>query len=167
MQELKKQVYLHEFNIIMGNKIYLPNASGMLRAFSETRGKIVSNYEFMPFVFIRDRPEVLAAQWDRPAVLAFSSSIWNHQLNLVLAEKARAMFPDALIVFGGPHSPQTAEGFLREHPFIDLVVIKEGEAIFADILIAFLKTRDFSDIHGVAFLHPDTGAYVRTPDRPP
>jgi len=163
----KKQIYLHEFNIIMGNKIFLPNVSGMLRAFAETKEEITSNYEFMPFVFIRGKLDTITKLWDKPDIMAFSSSIWNHQLNLAVAKKAREMFPQALIVFGGPHVPNDgAEVFLRENEFIDLIVIKDGEATFSDILITFLKTRDFSDVQGVAFLHPNTKRFIRTLDRP-
>ena len=164
--QTRKRVYLHEFNILMGRKVFLPNVSGMLRAFAETNDEIVSNYEFMPFLFIRDKPEVIARQWDKPDVLAFSSSIWNHQLNLAVAAMARKMFPEALIVFGGPHVPNDgAEAFLREHPFVDLVVINEGEPTFAEILTTFLKTRDFSSVESVAFIHPETKAYMRTANR--
>ncbi len=161
-----KRVYLHEFNILMGAKVYLPNVSGMLRAFAETKPEITANYEFMPFVFIRGKPEVIAKQWDNPSVMAFSSSVWNHQLNLALAKMAKKMFPDALIVFGGPHVPEDAEDFLKENPFIDVTVIKDGEETFAELLIAFLETRDFSRVRGVTFMHPETREYVRTPDRP-
>ncbi|MDO8500082.1 MAG: B12-binding domain-containing radical SAM protein [bacterium] len=163
-----KRVYLHEFNILMGRKVYLPNVSGMLRAFAETKKEIRANYQFMPFVFIRGKPETITAQWDNPSVLAFSSSVWNHQLNLALAKLGREMFPSALIVFGGPHVPHEhgTEEFLRKHPHIDVIVIKDGEATFADLLIQFLNTRDFSGVQGVAFLSPETGKYVRTADRP-
>lgn len=161
-----KRVYLHEFNILMGNKVYLPNVSGMLRAFAETKPEITANYQFMPFVFIRGRPEVIAKQWHEPSVMAFSSSVWNHQLNLVLAKKAREMFPEALIVFGGPHVPEDSEAFLRENKFVDVTVIKDGEETFAGLLTAFLETRDFSLVQGAAFMHPDTGEYIRTSDRP-
>ena len=41
-----KEIYLNEFNILMGDRIYLPSSSGVLRAFSETKKEIRNNYIF-------------------------------------------------------------------------------------------------------------------------
>jgi len=48
-----KNVYLHEFNILMAGKVYLPNVSGMLRAYAEVQSRIIETYKFMPFLFVR------------------------------------------------------------------------------------------------------------------
>ena len=51
-----RKVYLHEFNILMSGRVYLPNISGMLRAYAETQAQIKENYQFMPFLFVREQP---------------------------------------------------------------------------------------------------------------
>lgn len=162
---MMKRVYLHEFNILMERKAYLPNVSGMLRAYAETMPQIADSYEFMPFLFVRDRPEEIARVWDNPSVLAFSSSMWNHELNLTLAKRARELFPETLIVFGGPHIPTRAAKLLKQNPFVDVAVLGEGEATFAELLIAFLAGRDFSKVAGAVFRHSETKECVRTQDR--
>lgn len=160
-----REIYLHEFNILMDKKAYLPNASGMLRAYAEANPQIAEMYRFMPFLFMRQHPEKIVEMWNDPSVLAFSSSMWNHQLNLALARKGRELFPEALIVFGGPHVPADAVGFLRQYPFIDVVVRGEGEVAFSELLIAFLNGRDFSGVDGITYRHPKTNECIQTSNK--
>ncbi len=160
-----RKVYLHEFNILMSGRVYLPNVSGMLRAYAETQAQIKENYQFMPFLFVREQPRKIIDAWENPSVVAFSSSMWNHQLNLALAKSARALFPEVLIVFGGPHVPQSTEEFLEKNPFIDVVVRGEGEVTFSEVLISFLEGRDFSRVNGVVYRDSRSGKCIRTPDR--
>jgi len=149
----------------MAGKVYLPNVSGMLRAYAELKSQIVGAYKFMPFLFVRQQPEEIIRKWDNPSVLAFSSSMWNHQLNLFLAKKARELFPNSLIIFGGPHISARVEDFLKRNPFIDVVVRGEGEVTFAELLIKFLDGRDFSGVMGIVYRHPHTNEIIRTQDR--
>lgn len=160
-----KEIYLHEFNILMDKKAYLPNASGMLRAYAEANQQIAESYRFMPFLFIRQHPKKIVAVWNDPSVLAFSSSMWNHQLNLVLARNGRELFPEALIVFGGPHIPADAKGFLKQHLFIDVVVRGEGEVAFSELLVVFLNGRDFSRVGGIVYRDSKTNEFFKTSDR--
>ncbi|OHA38123.1 MAG: hypothetical protein A3G03_01610 [Candidatus Taylorbacteria bacterium RIFCSPLOWO2_12_FULL_44_15c] len=159
------KVYFHEFNVLMGDRVYLPNVSGMLRAYAETLPQIAGNYEFMPFLFVRSQPSKIIAAWDNPAVLAFSSSMWNHELNLALAKQARQLNPKVLIVFGGPHIPAETKTFLEQNPFVDVAVLSEGEVTFAEVLTAFLDGRDFSKVDGLVYRHPVTGEIIRTRGR--
>ncbi|MBI1974282.1 MAG: B12-binding domain-containing radical SAM protein [Candidatus Zambryskibacteria bacterium] len=163
-----KNIQLHEFNILMDKKVYLPNVSGMLQAYAVGVPEVVEHFHFSQFQFIRKEPEKIADEWDNPSVLAFSSSMWNHELNLVLARLARERFPDSLIVFGGPHVPDDhrAELFLKEHPFVDITVLSEGEITFAEVLKTLITSRDFSTVRGLVFRDRSTGRIVRTPDRP-
>ena len=156
------QIVLHEFNILMDQKVYLPNVSGMLRAYAESIPEIRKGYQFAPFLFVRGKPDSIVAQWDSPSVLAFSSSMWNHQLNLTLAARARQLFPDALIVFGGPHLPTVIEQFFVECPFVDVAVLGEGEVAFAEVLLVHAKKGDLATVSGIAFRSPATGKGVRT-----
>jgi len=91
--------------------------------------------------------------------------MWNHELNLFLAKKARELFPGVLIIFGGPHISARVEEFLGQNPFIDVVVRGEGEVTFAELLIKFLDGRDFSKVAGIVFRHHLTNECIRTADR--
>ena len=137
-----KRVYLNEFNIVMGNTTYLPLVSGLLRAFAETKEKIINNYQFMPFLFHIDNPRTILSNYDNPSIAAFSESMWNEQLCLKVAADLKIYWPNCLIVFGGPQVPHHPEQYFTKHPFIDVTVRGEGEEQFANILERFLISRN-------------------------
>lgn len=137
---MKKEIYFNEYNVLMDNTTYLPLASGQLRAYAETIPTIRENYEFMPFIFIRDDPEKIVSQYNNPSVAAFSCSMWNINLSLAVARRVKEKFPDCVIVFGGPQVPLNVVEFLSRYPFIDVTARGEGEVTFAELLLTLLKT---------------------------
>ena len=86
--------------MMMGNATYLPLVSGLLRATAEANNVVRGNYAFEPFIFHMDRPETIMDAYEAPDVAAFSVCMWNEQINLHIAEKVKARWPDCLIVFG-------------------------------------------------------------------
>ena len=146
-----KQVVFNEYNIRMEKSAYLPIASGLLRAFAETNEDIKHNYQFMPFNYHMDSLTNIMARYEEPSVAAFSLSMWNEQLNLVVAAEVKRRWPDCLIVFGGPQVPQHPSDYFREHPFVDVAVRAEGEEAFSKILLRNLESRDFRGLTGVSF----------------
>ena len=60
-------------------------------------------------------------------IYGFSSYIFNISAHLTLAENLKKLRPNAIIAFGGPEVSYHGEDFLREHPFIDTLLIGEGE----------------------------------------
>lgn len=157
----KLQVYFNEYNLKMDNATYFPLVSGLLQVYAQTKDIIRENYQFMPFIFIRDHPEQIFSQYQNPAVAAFSASMWNMNLSLAVARRVKEKFPNCLIVFGGAQIPFDATDFFRVYPFIDVTVRGEGEQTFADLLIRFLDTRDFRDIPGISYRDPKTGTCIR------
>ena len=163
----KRAVYFNEYNVLLENATYLPLVSGLLRAYAATSEIITDNYHFMPFLFYRDSVETLMSRYDNPVVAAFSVSMWNEQLSLRVAAEVKARYPDCLIVFGGPSVPHHPASYFKDFPFVDVAVRGEGEESFAEILIRFLDSRDFSDIPGIAWRDPFSEACVRNDmDRP-
>ncbi|GBF33429.1 radical SAM domain protein [Desulfocucumis palustris] len=160
----KRRVYLNEYNAPVGNGLYLPYASGLLRTYSESINEIKENYIFMPFVFERKSLQSIVAGHDAPAVAGFSASMWNFELSLQVARRIKEQYGDCLIVFGGPHTPFEAEDFFKKYPFIDVAVRGEGEKAFAEILLRFLKSGDFSDIPGISYRSPITNKCVKNGD---
>ena len=151
------EVYLNEYNVPMEKTIYFPLVSGLLQAYAQSIPLLKKNYRFMPFVFLRNDPDMMVSEYNQPAVAAFSVSMWNMNLSLAVAKRVKKKFPHSLIVFGGPQAPFETETFFREHHFINVTVRGEGEQAFADILTRFLENRDFSGIPGISFRDPNTG----------
>ncbi len=160
----KLEIYLNEYNIPMDNTVYFPLASGQLRAYAESIPDIRDNYQFMPFIFIRDNPDHILKQYNNPAVVGFSCSMWNINLSLEVARRVKERFPNCLVVFGGPSVPLDAFSFLCNYPFIDITVRGEGEYTFSEILLTLLKARDFGFINGISWRSSD-GVIYRESDR--
>lgn len=147
----KLQVYFNEYNVLMNNAVYLPLVSGQLQAYSQTFQEINNNYQFMQPIFFRDNVERILSQYNNPAVVAFSTSMWNFNLSLEVAKKIKEKFPKCLIIFGGPHVPFQTQKFFKEYPFIDVTIRGEGEKTFAEILLRNLQSRDFGGIKGISY----------------
>ena len=114
----KRRVYFNEYNVLMDGAAYLPLVSGILRAYGQSMPQLDANYDWMPFLFMRDTPDVLTALHESPDVAVFSSSMWNEQLNLHVAAAVKEQNPDCLIVFGGAQVPHTPKSYFEQHPRI-------------------------------------------------
>lgn len=168
---MTKTVYFNEYNVRMGDVCYLPLVSGLLRAYAEQFDEVKAHYAFMPFIYAMDEPSVILGQYATPPdVAAFSSVMWNEQLNYHVAREVKRRYPGCLIVFGGPNVPMPPQhdviAWMEAHPFIDVAVRAEGEEPFCDILKRFIESRDFSDIPGVAFRAPDGSISFCDRERP-
>ena len=161
---MKKRVYFNEYNMKIGNSTYFPIASGLLHCYAETFKDIRAHYQFEPYIFYRDSPEVLLSKYQSPAVAAFSVSMWNENLSLVVARLVKQKYPNCLIVCGGPSIPFEAEHYLKENDFIDVVCRGEGEKVFAQILQRYIVTDQFSDIPGISYRCKKTNTIVKNED---
>lgn len=148
----------------MGNVAYLPFASGLLCAYAKTSDQITSHYEFAPFLFYRDTPERILKKYDNPSVAAFSTCMWNEQLNLHVAKELKKRYPECLVVFGGPQVPFDPTHYFKRYPFIDISVRGEGEEAFLEILRRAIDSRDFSGIPGVSWREQRKGDCVVNPE---
>lgn len=161
------RVYFNEYNVMLERTAYLPLVSGILKAHALQNTVISSRYDFQPFLFLQDIPENLLRRYDDPAAAFFSSSMWNEQLNLRLAELIKERYPECLVVFGGAQMPHQPKEYFAKHPFIDIGVRGEGERPFVEILERFLESRSFDGIANIAWRDPETGACVRNDEDNP
>ena len=141
---------------------YFPIATGLLRAYAETREKIKNNYEFQPFLYHIDSPINILEQYRDPDVAAFSVSMWNERLAHTVASEVKRRWPRCLIVMGGPQVPQSPHEYFLLHPWLDVAVRAEGEEAFAHILERNLESRDFSGIANLAWRRE--GACIKNPE---
>jgi len=72
--------------------------------------------------------------------------------------------PDVLTVAGGPHFTFTAEESLLENPFLDVVVLGEGELTMYELVRAFGRGEALGSVKGIAF-RDELGRVVRTGER--
>ena len=81
--------------------------------------------------------EILQQIYEENAdVVAFSCYIWNIQMVLSLAGELKKILP-CDIWMGGPEASYDAQGLLQNQPFVDGIVIGEGEITFREIALAY------------------------------
>ncbi len=148
----------------MDNKtFYLPYAAGLLVANAWKDEKVSEKYSFGEFFFKRENPEEAVKRLQDPYAIGFSCYSWNTEYNKAFAKKAKELYPDCIIMFGG-HNVPPDDSFLRELPYVDILMHGEGEETFRKLLIA-LDEGDISGIDNITYRSGDD--YISTPSNIP
>ncbi len=83
-------------------------------------------------------------------IIGLSTLAQTLTISVYLAENIKRLNPNLIIVFGGPHASALATETLEDFPFVDAVVIGEGEVTFTEMLNFFQgKVSDWAGIPGV------------------
>lgn len=138
---------------------------------SYAKSNIPGEHEYRIFKY----PGTLINALDRegvPDVIGFSNFIWNSKLSLAIAEYAKRLREDTVVVFGGLHYPMQEsrqKKWLSTHPFVDFYVIKEGEVAFSYLIKALqdggmdvLEVKK-KDIEGVHYKRDDESFHMGCP----
>ena len=129
----KQKIQLLQLNNNYGNQYYLPYTIGCLQAYASKQESIHENFDFLPFLYKRDRVEKIVGQVGDVDVFGASCYIWNWQLSLEVAKQLRKRNPEVLIILGGPQIPDSDPNFFEKFPFVDITVHGEGELAFCNI----------------------------------
>lgn len=157
----KIKIGLVQMNSGFLNGNYLPYSVGLLQAYVQRHAQDPAQFEFLPPLYRRLPVEKASSLLRDAHVIGFSVYVWNIRISLEVARRVKLRNPDVLIVFGGPHVPDQAESFLRQHPFIDVACHGEGESIFLGILEQYRDPR-WDEIPSISFLKKD-GSFVHHP----
>ncbi len=103
-----------------------------------------------------------------PKVVGFSCYIWNISCVLQVAADLRKVLPEVKILLGGPEVSYDATQLLEKYPFVDVILVGEGEATFRELLARYEEEGPEADLSGIAglCLRTDTGCRM-TPAREP
>jgi len=101
----------------------------------------------------------------KPEMIGFSCYCWNILKVLDTARIIKKLFPDTIIVLGGPEAGPAGLKYLAENPFLDIVVKGEGEITFSDVLRHYLNNSGLNGIPGILFRQ--NGSIIENPDREP
>jgi radical SAM superfamily enzyme YgiQ (UPF0313 family) len=147
-------VGLVQINNSFSGQNYLPYAAGLLESYARAKARDPQRFRFLMPLYRRVRVSDAVERLTGADVVGFSTYVWNGRISLEIARRLKQRRPETLVIFGGPHVPDKPEAFLRDHPFIDVVVHNEGEARFLDILERY-PARRWDDIPGTSFLRAD------------
>lgn len=128
------------------NAFYLPYTVGMLWAFARQNKRIQQNYNVDYFVFRRHPFEHNFNRIKNSKICFFSVYVWNYKYCLELAKQVKQHNKDVKIVFGGPQLPYSDSEFFDKHPYIDHIVIGEGEQVVEQLLLDYLDNKTIEPV---------------------
>ena len=89
---------------------------------------------------------------EKAEVVAFSCYIWNIGMIMRVTAELRKVQPAAKIWLGGPEVAYDFVQCLKEHPWLDGIIVGEGEQTFLELAEYYTGARDsLSDIAGLAY----------------
>jgi Radical SAM superfamily/B12 binding domain len=100
----------------------------------------------------RREPDGVAAVLAEADVVGVSLYTWNQRYALEVARRARGLRRELCVVAGGPSVPRRPEAsaaFLAAHPWVDALVLGEGERAFVDIVRAVRGGAGVAGLPGV------------------
>ena len=108
------------------------------------------------------KDEVLADIYRRePDAIGFSCYIWNWSMIQELLVEVRKVLPRTDIWLGGPEVSYDADFILKKYPFLEGIMVGEGEATFRELL-GYYAGKEVHDLHQISGLClPDGFTAVR------
>lgn len=125
---------------------YLYEAAAEFRDSLELREFTINNEE--DYVFT----ELVGGGYD---LICFSCYIWNIRPILTLAENLKKALPDLKIVLGGPEVSYDRDALLKEQPWVDGILVGEGEKTFPILCREFLEKGLVATNQGMDILEPE------------
>ena len=151
-----KRIAFVELSHIFSNQIKLPYSTGCIWSYCRTDDEITNNYSFdvHDWVYVLDDSfdvDKTAQHLAECDIVGISYFVWNTHVSDKLCAKIRRINPKCVIIYGGLGTPKygRCDQFLKDRPFIDMIVHNEGEIVFKNILKALLYKQDLRDIKGI------------------
>jgi anaerobic magnesium-protoporphyrin IX monomethyl ester cyclase len=121
--------------------------------------------KILDFLVTRYHPRKLRQELEeyRPQLVGATCVTLNYPIATRMLKVCKAFDPDIITVIGGPHVTFALEETLLQAPWIDAIVIGEGEKTLAELAKAVEEGKDFHQVAGIAFV--DGGMVVKTSPR--
>lgn len=161
-----KNIYFVQANNVYGNdrrSVYIPYASGCIAAYAFEDEKIRTSCRLAGFIYTHEPVNDALNKIQNPFIVAFSCSVWNYEYNKALAKKIKQAYPNTAIIFGGHNVMRDFETF-EECPEVDILIYREGEEAFRQVVLALLESKEMSGIANIAY--KSCGEYIKTKEEP-
>jgi putative methyltransferase len=139
---------------------FLPYVWAVLKSHWERHGPDRDAYDWLDPIYRRDCVAEELARYTAtpPDVLGLSCYTWNWELQQQVARWAKRVNPRCLVVAGGPDPDYKDQSFFAKHPYIDAIVVKDGEIPFTAILETLLGgASELGHVPGLYLPHKYTG----------
>ncbi len=102
-----------------------------------------------------------AIDWGRYEIVGFTSTFDQNVASLTMAKLIKDLYPNVTIVFGGAnYDGEMGLEYFRAFPFIDHVVVGEGEEVFPELVRYLLGGKAGIVPNGVAYRNGGTIAFT-------
>jgi anaerobic magnesium-protoporphyrin IX monomethyl ester cyclase len=101
----------------------------------------------------------------RPQIVGATCVTLNYPIARRMLKVCKAFDPRILTIIGGPHVTFALQETLLSSPWIDAIVIGEGERTVIELARAVEESKDIRRVQGIAFA--DEGMVVKTPPQAP
>ncbi len=106
-----------------------------IRTLKANAGEYESMVEICEYTINHRREEILAHLYEKkPDVVGFSCYLWNIEYVLAVADDLKKILPDLKVIAGGPEVSYHPVEVLEKTPFLDVIMIGEGERTFREYL---------------------------------
>ena len=140
------------------NNYFLPYSAGILWCYVEQFPHLMNQYQLGHVIWKRDTIADVVEQLKQHDIVGFSTYVWNRYYNYELARQLKAANPNCYIIFGGPEVPNTDPNLFKDKPYIDCVVVNEGELVLKEFLENFGGQEQLKSVKGLV-LNIDGQAY--------
>jgi anaerobic magnesium-protoporphyrin IX monomethyl ester cyclase len=119
--------------------------------------------KILDFLVTRYHPRKLRRELEeyRPQLVGATCVTLNYPIARRILKVCKAFDSHILTVIGGPHVTFAPEETLLQSPWIDAIVIGEGEKTLVELVRAVQEDKDIHQVSGIAFADGDT--VVKTP----
>ena len=131
----KKLVYLADLThkgLVLSSNVF-PLSIGLIAAY--LIDKRPDDFEVELFKYPEDFSSAIEKR--KPDVIAFANYSWNFHLGYQYAKIIKKLYPEILIVFGGPNyglEDEEVNEFWEVYNLIDFYIVREGEEAFLQLL---------------------------------
>lgn len=143
---------------------FIPLGIAYLGAIAEAEGHEVTvidcQAEKLTYEAFRER-----IRYTPSDVVGVTATTLLYKSAMALITIAKQVHPQALTMLGGSHGSFWDENALDEYPSLDIVVRREGERTFGEVLDKLQSKSSFNHVLGITFRNQE-GKVIRTPDRP-
>jgi putative methyltransferase len=120
--------------------VYFPYMWAILKSACDRSPDLAGRVEWLEPIFMKGAADTLLAPFAErpPDVLGLSCYTWNWDLQCAIARRVKSINPACLVIAGGPHPDYKDAAFFARHPYLDAVVVKDGEIPFSRVLAGML-----------------------------
>lgn len=161
-----KKISLVQVNFQQGptncQSYYLPYSVGCLWAYANSFEQVQQQYLLDQVVWKRHPVQSLAPSLAKNDIVAFSTYVWNRNYNYELARLIKQINPECFLIFGGPEPAVQNPNLFVHCPFMDAVIVLEGERTFKNLLCNLDSP---TEVPGLVLNHGGTSVTTGAPER--